>query len=116
MKHLKEIVIRKCHSHGLKYIVVTVVALPILGFFGENSVWNVISNKRRISELTEEIKQNTDRYEHDQMQIRQLETNPNAIRKIARERYFMKTDDEDIFVLSEEQPSQTLTDNHETTE
>ena len=35
--------------------------------------------------------------------LRELETNPKAIEKIARERYFMKADDEDIFVLSDDQ-------------
>ena len=33
--------------------------------------------------------------------------NPSAITKIARERYFMKADDEDIFVLSDELPTTT---------
>jgi cell division protein FtsB len=28
--------------------------------------------------------------------------NPKAIEKIARERYFMKADDEDVFVLSDD--------------
>lgn len=116
MKHLKEIVIRLCHHRGLKYGLVVMIALPLLGFIGENSLWNLLANKRRISELTDEIKQNTDHYEHDQMQIRQLESNPKAIRKIARERYFMKTDDEDIFVMTDDQPAQTTTNDNETTE
>jgi cell division protein FtsB len=43
-----------------------------------------------------------------------LDSNPKAIEKIARERYFMKEDDEDIFVFSNEQ-SQTA-ESHETAE
>jgi len=36
-----------------------------------------------------------------------LRRDPKAIEKIARERYFMKTDDEDIYVLSDdEKPTQ----------
>ena len=31
-----------------------------------------------------------------------MERNPEEVRKIARERYFMKAADEDIFVLSDE--------------
>ena len=42
-----------------------------------------------------------------------LESNPKAIEKIARERYFMKADDEDIFVLSDDPKSMTP---HETAE
>ena len=37
------------------------------------------------------------------MQIRKLDSDPKAIEKIARERYFMKADDEDIFVLSDDE-------------
>ena len=42
-----------------------------------------------------------------------LDSNPKAIEKIARERYFMKADDEDIFVLSDDQNTLTT---HEATE
>ena len=51
------------------------------------------------------------------MQIRLLDSDPNAMRKIARERYFMKADDEDIFVLSDDPRTQTpFNSNNETTE
>jgi cell division protein FtsB len=36
-----------------------------------------------------------------------LDSNPKAIEKIARERYFMKEDNEDIFVFSNDQPQST---------
>jgi cell division protein FtsB len=35
-----------------------------------------------------------------------LEDNPKEIEKIARERYFMKAEDEDIFVLSDDDEKQ----------
>jgi cell division protein FtsB len=35
-------------------------------------------------------------------QILELNRNPKAMERIARERYFMKHDDEDIFVLSDD--------------
>ena len=44
-------------------------------------------------------------YYSDMQRLKDLNTSPDAIAKIARERYFMKADDEDIFVLSDdEQP------------
>lgn len=87
---------------GLKYILVTVVALVLIGFLDENSVLHHIQDKRRISELEEEIHANQAIHQRNKAQIKQLESDPNAIRKIARERYFMKADDEDIFVLSDD--------------
>ena len=54
------------------------------------------------TELTEEKDQFEADFNRDQAQIKELDRNPKAIEKIARERYFMKADDEDIFVLSDD--------------
>lgn len=101
--------------HSLKYIVVIVVAVVLVGFLDENSVWSHFTNKQRIAGLKAEIKQYLDSYHRDIDQLHQLDRDPKAIEKIARERYFMKTDDEDIFVLSDDvaddgQQSNTETD------
>ena len=48
MKHLKEIMISLYHRKWLKYGIVTIVAILLLGVVGENSLWNVHRNKRRI--------------------------------------------------------------------
>ena len=45
----------------------------------------------------------------DQEKIRTLDSNPKAIEKIARERYFMKADDEDVFVLSDDEKPDLMT-------
>ena len=103
MEHLKNILVKMYRSSWLKYAVVTIIAVLLIGFFDENSVWNHFKNQQRIEELTDEIKRQNDQYHHDQMQIRKLNSDPKAIEKIARERYFMKADDEDIFVLSDDE-------------
>lgn len=87
----------------MKYVVVLAVGVLVIGFVDENSVWNHLKNKQRISELQEEIDHYTQSYNHDKARIRELNSNPKAIEKIARERYFMKCDDEDIFVLSDDE-------------
>ncbi len=112
MKKVKSFLLKVYHIPSLKYIVAALIAIVVVGFVDENSVWNHLRNRQRISELESEIKDYTDRYHHDQEQIRMLDSNPKAIEKIARERYFMKTDDEDVFVLSDDQES-ALTVNNE---
>jgi cell division protein FtsB len=82
--------------------VVALIAVVLIGFVDENSVWSHLRNRQRISELEDEIEQYTERWHQDQENIRNLDNNPKAIEKIARERYFMKADDEDIFVLSDD--------------
>lgn len=102
MNRLRKVVSYIRRLRGLKYLVVVVAAVIIVGFVDENSVWNHFRNKQKISELEREIQRYSRQYEHDQAQLRRLDTDPKAIEKIARERYFMKTDDEDIFVLSDD--------------
>ncbi len=107
MKRLKEIAERLYRIPWLKYGVVTLLAVVFIGFVDENSVWHHFKNQRQISELQDEIKRQTDQYDRDRKQIKMLDSNPKAIEKIARERYFMKEDNEDIFVFSNDQPQST---------
>jgi len=94
--------LRIYHVKALKYIVVTVIGIVLIGFVDENSVWHHMMNKQRISELQDEIDRYTEQNKNDQAQIKMLDSDPKAIKKIARERYFMKADNEDIFVLSDD--------------
>lgn len=84
----------------MKYVVVVVAGIAIIGFLGSNSVLAHFRYKMQISELKEEIQHYEQSYQRDQEKIHQLENDPKAMEEIARERYFMKTADEDIFVLS----------------
>jgi cell division protein FtsB len=103
-------------SQALKYAVVFVVGVVIVGFLDENSLWSHIKNRQRIDELQEEKARYNASFQRDQAQIRELDHNPKAMEKIARERYFMKADDEDIFVLSEDDQTSKETADDETTE
>lgn len=114
-KSLKSVISRVGRSKVLKYVVVVVAAVVIVGFVDETSVWSHFRNKQKIGELESEIERYKAIYEHDKAQLRKLDSDPKAIEKIARERYFMKADDEDIFVLSDDNPATQLPVN-ETTE
>lgn len=92
-------------SQALKYSVVIVVGVLIVGFLDENSLWSHLKNRQRIQELTEEKARFNADFKRDQAQIRELDRNPKAMEKIARERYYMKADDEDIFILSDDDRS-----------
>ena len=105
MSRLRRILRYVRSSSALKYVVVLVAGVAIVGFLDENSVWSHIRNSRTIDGLQAEIKAYRQQYERDKAQLRRLDTDPKAIEKIARERYFMKMDDEDIFVLSDDEPA-----------
>ena len=89
---IKVFLLRVWHSMGVL----------IVGFLDENSVWSHLKNQQKISELEEETARYNAIFQRDQAQIREMDKNPKTMERIARERYFMKADDEDIFVLSDD--------------
>ena len=86
-----------------KYVVTIVIGGLVVGFVGENSYLQQVKNYREITRLKGEIERFDERYKADSTRLSHLYTDPEAIEKIARERYFMKTNDEDIFVLSDDE-------------
>ena len=105
LNNIKAFGLKVLRLRGLKYVVVCVLGVLIIGFLDENSVWNHMKNQSRISELQDEIDKYSAQHSKNQAQIRRLNSDPKAMEKIARERYFMKADDEDIFVLSDDERS-----------
>ena len=99
---IKFFALRVWRSQFFKYSVVCIIGVLIVGFLDENSFWSHMKNLQRIDDLTEEKARYQAEFERDQAKIRELDKNPKAMEKIARERYFMKEDNEDIFVLSDE--------------
>ena len=100
---IKAYVLRMWRSVYFKYAVVSIVGILLVGFLDDNSIWSHFKNTQQIKELTEEKERFIEEYHQNQAQIKELNKNPKAIEKIARERYYMKADDEDIFVLSDDE-------------
>lgn len=116
LNRVKTFLLRVWHSLFFKYAIVTIVGFAIVGFLDENSFWSHYKNLQRISELKEETAKYNADFRRNQARIRELDRNPKAMEKIARERYFMKADDEDIFVLSDDGEDENPIKKHETTE
>ena len=84
-----------------------VVGTLIVGMLDENSVLKRVQLDLQIGDLKAEIEKYNNQYEADARQLNELRRHPQAIEKIARERYFMKADDEDIYVLSDDEKPTT---------
>lgn len=97
-----------------KYLIVSVLGIVIIGFVGENSIMKHVQNRMLVREIKKEINAYNTQYEKDEHMLKELQRNPKAVTKIAREQYFMKADDEDIFVLSDD--NETKENDNETTE
>lgn len=96
-----------------RYWLVSILGIVIVGFVDDNSFLRRVEYEMQIRDLERRITDYNIIYERDEQKLRELRMNPKAITKIARENYFMKADDEDIFVLSDDETSLS---NNETTD
>lgn len=91
-----------------KYLIVIVVGVLVVGVIDDNSIRQHIRYQIQIAGLRSEIDKYNAQLEKDTRLLKEMRKGPKVFGKIARERYFMKTDDEDIFVLSSDIPDEPV--------
>lgn len=85
------------HKYGI-----TILSFAVLiGFIDENSMIQRIGYAREISQLQSEINKYRAEYEDNTKRLNELNSNPDAIEQIAREKYLMKKPNEDIYVFKD---------------
>jgi len=85
-----------------KYIITFLVFLILLLFFDRNNLVDRIKELSYYNQLEKDKKYFKERIDEDSKRLEQLKTNNKNLEKFAREQYFMKKADEDIFVVVEE--------------
>ena len=84
-----------------KYLITVVAFAVIIGFLDENSLFGRLAYEREISQLKEEIEKYRADYEENTKRLNELNSNPDAIEQVAREKYLMKKPNEDIYVFED---------------
>lgn len=84
-----------------KYVVVMAFILLIVVALDDNSLLNRHKRSVHMEQMRTEIERYKQEYAYADGRLRELE-NPAAVEKLAREKYFMKRDNEDLFVLVDE--------------
>ena len=84
-----------------KYIITLLAFGVIIVFLDENSLIQRAKHREEIRELNDEIAKYRKQFEEDTQKLKELTTNPEALEKIAREKYLMKKPNEDIFIFEE---------------
>ena len=84
-----------------KYLITIVSFLAIIVFLDENSLIQRAQHRREIQTLTSEIEKYRKQYEQDTETLKELMNNPEAMEKVAREKYLMKKPNEDVFIFEE---------------
>ena len=89
-----------------KYLIVIVVGVLVVGVIDDNSIRQHIRYQIQIAGLRSEIDKYNAQLEKDTRLLKEMRKGPQVFGKIALERYFMKADNEDIFVLSSDIPDE----------
>jgi cell division protein FtsB len=85
-----------------KYLL-TIIGLSVwVIFFDKNDLSTQIELRKEVKQLEEERNYYAHEIAEITADIRDLSTNPKTLEKFAREKYYMKRDNEEIFVIVEQ--------------
>jgi cell division protein DivIC len=82
-----------------KFVLTSVVFVLWMTFFDQNNLLERRKSTREFRQLSEEKAYYLKKIEEDRKRIRELKTNNDNLEKFAREQYLMKKDNEDIFII-----------------
>jgi len=85
-----------------KYIITILIFIVWLIFFDNNNLVDRIKEINHLRQLEKDRKYYLERIDKDSKSLQQLKTNNKNLEKFAREKYLMKKENEDIFVVVEE--------------
>jgi cell division protein DivIC len=87
-----------------KFFIATAIFALILLFFDKNDLFTRIDRDRQLKELLQSKQYYTDKIANEQAVLDKMKTNPGTLEKFAREKYLMKRDNEDLYIIPENFP------------
>ena len=85
-----------------KYLITVIVLTVWVIFFDKNDLRTQLELRGEVQKLEEERNYFAKEINSITSDIKELYTNPKTLEKFAREKYLMKRDNEDLFVIVEE--------------
>ncbi len=82
-----------------KYLLTTVGLTVWILFFDKNDLFTQLEFRKEVKVLQEDRNYYANEIKSITSDLRELSSNPKTLEKFAREKYYMKRDNEDIFVL-----------------
>ena len=84
-----------------KYFISFAAFCVIILFLDKNDFFTQMGRRKELRNLEQSKKHYTTQIATERKELEALETNPAAVERVAREKYLMKRDNEDIFIISE---------------
>lgn len=84
-----------------KYLVASVFFIVWMLFFDQRDYFQQRERKAELNKLEAKKRYYVEEIEKTRKQLQDLQNNPAALEKFARERYLMKRNGEDIFIIED---------------
>lgn len=84
-----------------KYLITFVIFGIVVIFLDKNDLITQLDRRQELLDLQQSKKHYTTQIAAEQKELQSLKTNPATLEKYAREKYLMKRDNEELFLLSE---------------
>lgn len=80
-------------------IIILLVLILMLFFFSDSSILKRLRNESQIKDLEAQIEFYQNQSMSDKEKLDELQSNTDDLEKFARENYFMKKENEEIFII-----------------
>jgi len=85
------------------FIAIATFSFVIL-IFDKNDLFTQMDRKRQLRELLQSKQYYTNEIAAERAVLDELKTNPGTLERYAREKYLMKRDNEDLYIIPENSP------------
>jgi len=92
----------KIRKYCNKYVIAFVLFAIVMLFLGDHTLPARLENERKIAQLKANLRECKARTAQKEQRIQVMLTNPDSVERYAREHYYMKESNEDIFLIDEE--------------
>jgi cell division protein DivIC len=82
-----------------KYVIAFSVFIVIMLFLDKNDFFTQLARTRQLKQLEESREYYVARIAEEREELEKLKSNPATLEKYAREKYLMKRDNEDLFLV-----------------
>ncbi len=87
-----------------KFFIALIAFAVWMLFFDERDVFTMRHHRRELRDLQQSKKYYTDQIYKEKTELENLKNNPATLEKYAREKYYMKRDNEDLFLVPAPKP------------
>lgn len=89
-----------------KYVVASLAFLLWITFINDIDLPFILQSRSELNELKSQLSYYEEENQKTAEDLEEITTNKNTLEKFARENYFMKRSNEDVFVIREKEPTQ----------